>query len=54
MARSKTKYVFVTGGVMSSVGKGVSTASIAFLPFWHNFNNFHKVTKTIDSHNPVC
>jgi CTP synthase len=31
MARSKTKYVFVTGGVMSSVGKGVTTASLAFL-----------------------
>lgn len=31
MAKSKTKYVFVTGGVMSSVGKGVSTASLAYL-----------------------
>lgn len=31
MKRSKTKYVFVTGGVMSSVGKGVSTASLAYL-----------------------
>lgn len=31
MARSKTKYVFVTGGVMSSVGKGVATASLAYL-----------------------
>jgi len=31
MKRSKTKYVFVTGGVMSSVGKGVATASLAYL-----------------------
>jgi len=26
-----TKYIFVTGGVMSSVGKGVATASLAYL-----------------------
>lgn len=31
MRLSDTKYVFVTGGVCSSLGKGVSTASIAFL-----------------------
>ena len=31
MKRSKTKYIFVTGGVMSSVGKGVATASLAYL-----------------------
>jgi CTP synthase len=29
--KSKVKYVFVTGGVMSSVGKGVTTASLAYL-----------------------
>jgi len=29
--KNKTKYVFVTGGVMSSVGKGVASASLAFL-----------------------
>lgn len=29
--RSKVKYIFVTGGVMSSVGKGVATASLGFL-----------------------
>jgi CTP synthase len=29
--KSKVKYVFVTGGVMSSVGKGVATASLGFL-----------------------
>lgn len=29
--QSKCKYVFVTGGVMSSVGKGVATASLGFL-----------------------
>ena len=28
MAKKSTKYIFVVGGVMSSVGKGVSTASI--------------------------
>lgn len=31
MAKSKTKYIFVTGGVMSSVGKGVATGSLAYL-----------------------
>ncbi|MGC8964861.1 MAG: CTP synthase [Brevinematia bacterium] len=31
MKLSDTKFVFVTGGVCSSLGKGVSTASIAFL-----------------------
>jgi CTP synthase len=31
MPRNKTKYIFVTGGVMSSVGKGVSTASLGYL-----------------------
>ena len=31
MKRSKTKYIFVTGGVMSSVGKGVATASLGYL-----------------------
>jgi CTP synthase len=30
-SKSLRKYVFVTGGVMSSVGKGVSTASLALL-----------------------
>ncbi len=29
--KSKTKYVFVTGGVISGIGKGISTASIASL-----------------------
>jgi CTP synthase len=29
--QSKRKYIFVTGGVMSSVGKGVATASLGFL-----------------------
>ncbi len=29
--QSKCKYIFVTGGVMSSVGKGVATASLGFL-----------------------
>lgn len=28
---TKTKYIFVVGGVMSSVGKGVTTASVAML-----------------------
>src|ERR1035437_4906388 len=28
MAKKQTKYIFVVGGVMSSVGKGVAAASI--------------------------
>jgi len=31
MKKNRTKYIFVTGGVMSSVGKGVATASLGFL-----------------------
>ena len=31
MSAKKIKYIFVTGGVMSGVGKGVTTASIAWL-----------------------
>lgn len=31
MNHKHTKYIFVTGGVMSSVGKGISTASLASL-----------------------
>ncbi|MEE9193841.1 MAG: hypothetical protein V3U21_04820, partial [Thermodesulfobacteriota bacterium] len=28
---NKTKYIFVTGGVMSSLGKGIAAASIGTL-----------------------
>ncbi len=28
---SKTKYIFVSGGVISGIGKGLTSASIAFL-----------------------
>ncbi len=31
MANDKTKYIFVTGGVLSSLGKGIASASIATL-----------------------
>jgi len=31
MSRKETKYIFVTGGVLSSLGKGISAASIATL-----------------------
>ena len=31
MANSKTRYIFVTGGVLSSLGKGIASASIATL-----------------------
>lgn len=31
MSKKQVKYVFVTGGVVSSLGKGVASASIAFL-----------------------
>lgn len=34
----KTKYIFVVGGVMSSVGKGITTASIAYLLKSKGFN----------------
>ncbi|MEK7113517.1 MAG: hypothetical protein AAB873_01680, partial [Patescibacteria group bacterium] len=30
-AKKKTKYIFVVGGVMSSVGKGVAAASVGML-----------------------
>ncbi|MBN2156281.1 MAG: CTP synthase [Candidatus Lokiarchaeota archaeon] len=33
-----TKYIFVTGGVMSGIGKGVTTASIAKLLQFRDFN----------------
>ncbi len=33
----KRKYIFITGGVVSSLGKGVATASIAFLLKSRNF-----------------
>ena len=28
---SETKYIFITGGVLSSLGKGIASASIATL-----------------------
>ena len=31
MARSQTKYIFVTGGVLSGLGKGITAASIGNL-----------------------
>ncbi|MBN2031622.1 CTP synthase [bacterium] len=31
MSKKKTKYVFVTGGVVSSLGKGIASASLGFL-----------------------
>ena len=31
MSRRQTKYIFVTGGVLSSLGKGLSSASIGAL-----------------------
>src|SRR4030067_3160470 len=31
MSKKQVKYIFVTGGVVSSLGKGVASASIAFL-----------------------
>ena len=31
MARKPTKYVFVTGGVVSSIGKGLASASLGAL-----------------------
>jgi CTP synthase (UTP-ammonia lyase) len=30
-ATKKTKYIFVTGGVVSSLGKGIASASIGLL-----------------------
>ncbi len=33
----KTKFIFVTGGVVSSLGKGITTASIALLLKAHNY-----------------
>lgn len=34
----KTKFIFVTGGVVSSLGKGITTASIAMLMKAHNYS----------------
>jgi len=31
MANAKTKYIFITGGVVSSLGKGLASASIGAL-----------------------
>ena len=31
MSRKPTKYVFVTGGVVSSIGKGLASASVGAL-----------------------
>ena len=28
MSENKTKYIFVTGGVLSSLGKGITAASV--------------------------
>ncbi|MDW8056177.1 MAG: CTP synthase [Elusimicrobiota bacterium] len=33
----KTKFIFITGGVVSSLGKGITTASIAMLMKAHNY-----------------
>ena len=33
-----TKYIFVTGGVLSGIGKGVTTSSIAKLLQFRDFN----------------
>ena len=33
-----TKYIFVTGGVLSSLGKGITSASIAALLKHSSFN----------------
>ena len=35
---NKTSFIFVSGGVLSSLGKGVTTASLAFLLKKHGFN----------------
>jgi len=31
VARTKVKYIFITGGVISSLGKGIAAASIGLL-----------------------
>jgi len=31
MAKKKTKYIFITGGVVSSLGKGIASASLGYL-----------------------
>ena len=30
-AKKQTKYIFITGGVVSSLGKGITSASLALL-----------------------
>ncbi|HSA83508.1 MAG TPA: hypothetical protein VLF20_01325, partial [Patescibacteria group bacterium] len=31
MTKSRTKYIFVSGGVISGIGKGITSASVALL-----------------------
>ena len=38
MDNQKTKFIFVTGGVCSSLGKGISTASLGLLLEGHGYN----------------
>ncbi|HOM87467.1 MAG TPA: hypothetical protein PLU42_05470, partial [Spirochaetota bacterium] len=37
MKDKKTKFIFVTGGVCSSLGKGISTASLGMLLEGHGY-----------------
>jgi CTP synthase len=41
-----TKYVFVTGGVTSSLGKGIISASLAKLLYFSTVYKFHSEWKT--------
>ena len=38
MGKKETKYIFVTGGVLSSLGKGITSASIATILKHSGFN----------------
>ena len=37
------RYIFVTGGVVSSLGKGLSSASLAYLLKSHSYNKIKKM-----------
>ena len=39
-AKKQTKYIFITGGVVSSLGKGITSASLALLLKSRGYNVF--------------
>ncbi len=42
-----TKYIFITGGVVSSLGKGVASASLAAILEARGFDSKHAQTRPL-------